>query len=186
MFQVFDVSHSLNYSLSQEAMKIKCSNVKSFAQYLAHYKTPVNIPWWKWKCYFLSCVQFCDSMDCSLPAPLPTEFSSKEYWMAICFSRGSSRPKDRTHVSHTARRIFTIGATREAVLLFYMLTAIRWVDSAFDCGIISAIYSFHKYPPCVGIGDTMVIVVCARRAYKPPRQMHWSACSDRTLWQELS
>ena len=89
-------------------MKIKCSNVRSFAQYLACYKTPVNIPWWKWKCYFLSCVQLCDSMDCSLPAPLPTEFFSKKYQIAICFSRGSSRPKDRTQVLQIASRFFTI------------------------------------------------------------------------------
>ena len=164
-------------------MKIKCSNVRSFAQYLACYKTPVNIPWWKWKCYFLSCVQLCDSMDCSLPAPLPTEFFSKKYQIAICFSRGSSRPKDRTHVSHVAHSIFTIWATRKAALWLYMLTAIRWVDSAFDCGIVLAVYSFHKYLPCVGIGNAMVTVVCAHRAYKPPRQVHWPACRDHILWQ---
>ena len=183
MYQVFDVSHSLNYSLSQEAMKIKCSNVKSFAQYLACYKTPVNIPWWKWKCYFLSCVQLCDSMDCSLPVPLPLEFSSKEYCIAIY--PGDLHDPRIEPMSPTLHTESLLWATREAVLLLYMLTAIRWVDSAFDCGIILAIYSFHKYLPCMGIGDTMVIVVCACRAYKPPRQMHWSACSDRTPWQEL-
>ena len=35
-------------------------------------------------------------------------------WVAIPFSRGSSQPGDRTWVSHTAGRLFTVWATREA------------------------------------------------------------------------
>ena len=35
-------------------------------------------------------------------------------WVAISFSRGSSRPRDRTQVSHTAGRCFNLWATREA------------------------------------------------------------------------
>ena len=34
-------------------------------------------------------------------------------WVAISFSRGSSRPRDQTQVSHIAGRCFTILATRE-------------------------------------------------------------------------
>ena len=37
-------------------------------------------------------------------------------WVAISFSRGSPQPRDRTQVSHTAGRHFTIWATREAPL----------------------------------------------------------------------
>ena len=36
-------------------------------------------------------------------------------WVAISFSRGSSRPRDRTQVSHTAGRCFNLCATREAL-----------------------------------------------------------------------
>ena len=36
-------------------------------------------------------------------------------WVAISFSRGSSRPKDRTQVSHIAGRHFNLCATREAL-----------------------------------------------------------------------
>ena len=36
-------------------------------------------------------------------------------WVAISFSRGSSRPRDGTRVSHTAGRRFTFWATREAL-----------------------------------------------------------------------
>ena len=34
-------------------------------------------------------------------------------WVAIPFSRRSSRPRDGTQVSNIAGRFFTIGATRE-------------------------------------------------------------------------
>ena len=36
-------------------------------------------------------------------------------WVAISFSRGSSRPRDRTQVSHIARRRFNLCTTREAI-----------------------------------------------------------------------
>ena len=36
-------------------------------------------------------------------------------WVAISFSRGSSRPRDRTQVSHIAGRHFNLCTTREAL-----------------------------------------------------------------------
>ena len=39
-------------------------------------------------------------------------------WVAIPFSRGSSRPRDQTWVSWTAGRFFTVWAVREAPLHF--------------------------------------------------------------------
>ena len=38
-------------------------------------------------------------------------------WVAISFSRGSFQPRDRTRVSYTAGRRFTVWATREAYRL---------------------------------------------------------------------
>ena len=35
-------------------------------------------------------------------------------WVAMLSSRGSTQPKDQTVVSHTASRLFTVWATREA------------------------------------------------------------------------
>ena len=48
-------------------------------------------------------------------APLSMEFSRQEIleWVAIFFSRGSSQPRDWTHVSWIARGFFTVWATRE-------------------------------------------------------------------------
>ena len=49
-------------------------------------------------------------------AALSMEFSRQEdQWIAISFSRRSSRPRDRTQVSHIAGRCFNLCTTREAL-----------------------------------------------------------------------
>ena len=63
-----------------------------------------------------SCPTLCDLVDCSLPGSsihgiLQTRILE---WVAISFSRGSSRPRDRTQVSCIGGRRFNLWATREA------------------------------------------------------------------------
>ena len=41
-------------------------------------------------------------------------------WVAISFSRGSSRPRDQTQVSHTAGRCLNLWPTREANIYVYV------------------------------------------------------------------
>ena len=55
-------------------------------------------------------------MNCSLPgSSVHGIFQARILeCVAIPFSRGSSRPRDRTQVYHIAGRFFTIWATREA------------------------------------------------------------------------
>ena len=48
-------------------------------------------------------------------------------WIAISFSRGSSRPRDRTQVSHILDRRFTFWTTREVTELSHLQTDIRWI-----------------------------------------------------------
>ena len=57
-----------------------------------------------------SCPTLCDPMDCSLPSSsVHGTFTAKILeWVAISFSRESSLPRDRTHVSSLAGRFFTI------------------------------------------------------------------------------
>ena len=52
-------------------------------------------------------------MDCSLPgSSVPGILLARMVeWVAIPFSRESSRPRDRTQVSCIAGRFFTVGAT---------------------------------------------------------------------------
>ena len=55
----------------------------------------------------------CSPMDCSPPGSSIHRILQARIleWVAIRFSRGSSRPRDRTQVSHIVSRHFTIWAT---------------------------------------------------------------------------
>ena len=66
-----------------------------------------------------SCPTLCDPMDCSLPgSSLHGILQARVLeWVAISFSRGSSRPRDWTQVSHIPGRCFNLWATREAFFL---------------------------------------------------------------------
>ena len=56
----------------------------------------------------LSCPTVWDPMDCSPPGCSVYGILQARIlgWVAILFSRASSRPKDQTHVSHTAGRLY--------------------------------------------------------------------------------
>ena len=73
--------------------------------------------WPTWKVKSLSRVWLCDPMDCSLPGSSLHGILQERglEWVAISFSRGSSRPRDRTPVSHIPGRCFNFWATREAL-----------------------------------------------------------------------
>ena len=62
-----------------------------------------------------SCPTLCDPMDCSLPgSSVHGIFQAIVLeWIAISFSRGSSRPRDRTRDSRIVDRCLTFWATRE-------------------------------------------------------------------------
>ena len=69
-----------------------------------------------------SCPTLCDPMDCSLPgSSIHGIFQARILeWVAVSFSRGSSRPRDWTQVSLTVARCFTIWATREVQELNFL------------------------------------------------------------------
>ena len=60
----------------------------------------------KWKC---KCPTLWDPMDCSPPGSSVYGILQARIleWLAISFSKGSSRPRDGTWVSHIAGRFFT-------------------------------------------------------------------------------
>ena len=66
-----------------------------------------------------SCQTLCNLMDCSLPdSSVHWILQAKTLeWVAIPFSRGSSRPRNQNWISHIEGGFFTIWATREALLL---------------------------------------------------------------------
>ena len=58
-----------------------------------------------------SCPAICDPMDYTVHGILQARILER---IAVCFSRESSQPRDRTQLSHIAGRIFTSWATRKA------------------------------------------------------------------------
>ena len=92
----------------------------------------------------------CDHMNYNLPDSSVHGILQKIIleWVVTLFSRGSSRPRDRTWVSCIAGRFFTVRATREApscvstsfLLLPYSIPAFR--DTTFyhrmGTGVIAA------------------------------------------------
>ena len=66
-----------------------------------------------------SCLTLCDPMDCSIPgSSIHGIFQARVLeWVAISFSRGSSRPRNWTQVSLIVGRCFTVWATREVQLI---------------------------------------------------------------------
>ena len=70
-----------------------------------------------------SCPTLWDLMDCSLPSSsVHGIFQSIVLeWIAISFSRGSSRPRDRTRVFRIVDRRFTAWATREVPFYCFLL-----------------------------------------------------------------
>ena len=63
------------------------------------------------------CLTFCDPMDWSLPGSPVHEILQARIleWVAIPFSRGSSRPRNWTQVSCIASKFFTIWATGKSL-----------------------------------------------------------------------
>ena len=65
-----------------------------------------------------SCPTLWNPVDCSLSgSSVHGVFQARVLeWIAISFSRGSSRPRNRTRISRIAGRCFTVWATGEALL----------------------------------------------------------------------
>ena len=92
-----------------------------------------------------SCPTLCDPIDCSLPgSSVHGIFQAIVLeWVAISFSRGSSRPRARTRVSHTVNRRFTVWATREVLFEFISrgLTALEPCTD-FSAILLASLQSF--------------------------------------------
>ena len=71
-----------------------------------------------------SCLTFCDTMDCSPPGSSVRGVLLERIleWVAISFSRGSSRTKDRTRVSCIGRWILTLLVIHSVYNSFHLLT----------------------------------------------------------------
>ena len=100
-------------------------------------------PPWKRKWSRLVMSNSLDPMDCSLPvSSIHRIFQARVLeWVAISFSRGSSRSRDRTRVSLIAGRCFTFWATREGCGLL--------LQQPKGTKALPSLYSFEKGSVCV-------------------------------------
>ena len=75
----------------------------------------------------------CDPMDCSLPGSSVHGIllARTLEWVAISFSRGSFRPRNKTQVSCTAGRFFTDWAMREALSIPATTIAVQATSPAW-------------------------------------------------------
>ena len=87
-----------------------------------------------------SCPILCDPMNYTVHGILQVRILETG---AFPFSRGSSQPRDRTQVSHTAGRFFTSRATREALVGLVEGTE-AWLS-------LSQVLSFEQSAPWVSI-----------------------------------
>ena len=73
------------------------------------------------------CLTICDPMDCNLPGSSAHGiFQARALeCIAIFFCKGSSRPRDRSQVSHIAGRCFTVWATRETIRRIYRKVKVK-------------------------------------------------------------
>ena len=80
-----------------------------------------------------SCLIICNPIDCRLPgSSVPGIFQAKIVeWVAIPFSRGSSRPRDWTWVSRIAGRSFTVWVTRRISFVEAMHELCSWQHRHF-------------------------------------------------------
>ena len=112
-----------------------------------------------------SCLTLRDPMDCSLPGSSVHGIFQAIVLerIPISFSRGSSRPRNRTQVFHIVDRRFTIWATRE-VLPSHPSDACWW-GCSLDWESSPLNFFKKKFPFLI-----MTITVMLRRSYKEHAQ----------------
>ena len=83
------------------------------------------------------CLTLCNPVGCSSPGFSVHGFLQARIleWVAICFSRGSSRPRDWAWVSRIAGRLFTIWASREALAYLFMIRSLKSCRGNLICTV---------------------------------------------------
>ena len=81
-----------------------------------------------------SCPTLCDPMDCNPPGSSVHGISQARIleWVAISLSRGSSWPRDRTHISSIGRWILYHWATREGLKSSIQQYLFRWTRAGSE------------------------------------------------------
>ena len=135
-----------------------------------------------------SCLTLCNPKDCSLPVSCVYGFLQVRIlvWVAVPSSRGSSQPRDQTHVSifpELAGGLFTTGATWEACPWIYTAFLIMEREGKRKLNIPFRVLQrnwtnwnqwFRNY------GGWVSFSLWDRRACWELRQVFWVCCNFET------
>ena len=127
-----------------------------------------------------SCLTLCNPMDCSPPGFSVHGILQARIleWVAIPFSRESSRLRDRTQVSCIAGRFFTIWATSEAhvlscssfavqLLSCVWLFATPWIAACQASLSFTISWSFRKLMSIESVMPSNHLILCFRLLLLP-------------------
>ena len=104
-----------------------------------------------------SCLSLCDPVDSSPPGSSVHGISQAGIlaWIAISFSRRSSQPRDRAHVSYIGRWVLYHCATWEALRRIYTLKESDLRATSIECGTSghTLFPSILTFTPCIFLRD---------------------------------
>ena len=122
-----------------------------------------------------------DPRDCSPPVSSVHGILQARVleWLAISFSRGSPRRRDRTRLSHTAGGFFAFWATREAL--------ISNLNLHLHLRLHSCLHPHHLFPypnlnsyPCPPLGSPGRYFGFTSRPWQ--RREHWNKANHTIFW----
>ena len=135
-----------------------------------------------------SCLTLCNPMDCSPPGSTVYGISQARIlkWVAISFSRGSSQPRDGTHVSCIVRWVFFFTTGPLGKHCEFTAAAAKSLQSCLtlcnpmECNLSDS--SVH------GISQGRILewvaISFARGSFQPRDQIHISCIAGRFLTAE--
>ena len=122
------------------------------------------------------CLILCDPMDCSSPDSSVHRILQARIleWGAIPFSRGSSRPWDRTRVSFIVGKFFTFWASRETP--FTILKSAQF--ARFSVPAACSIFLAH----CQKVRGKEGTIKWNDHEWKPQALNSWIMWRDKLRW----
>ena len=135
--QLWESLHNIHAISNHYSVHFKSINIKIlFINYIS-----IKLEKYIWEPKY-SCPTLCDPMDCSLPGSSDHGIFQARVleWGAISFSRGSSRPRDRTRVSRIVGRGIYCLSHQGRALMGVSHFHILWYSLLYMCTILSFAY----------------------------------------------
>ena len=138
-----------------------------------------------------SCPTLCDPMDYSLTgSSVHGIFKARILeWVAISFSRGSSRPRDRTQVSRIAGRRFTVWATREGPQTFSYATKLNHSLFPKHCIDSPSIFLYSREStnlPKPTSPNFTIFQAQSQMSHSSYNEQKFSLCPFPVFWKNVS